>query len=326
MSYYCEISFKHIPREEVDDFLRVFKRETTAHITDIAKDNFNYVPYIRHSDFAEVSKPMTREEWRALPEEQRKALFPRDFRNVDAQTIDNARYWARSCVFHHKYCYDKERQLLGVFGVHPSVQGIFDGTVSFQNSCDQDYERVHWEGIPAFEAIFDKWQGKSEAEMLKWYKQEYGTSLYDDLERMATPAEAAEQFAYKLAYARRSAAYKEIWDNYESTLYNDEDALYISLYGSYEIAPVTGFIKACHDAQVDWRDEGDKDYFEMLCGMRPEMRRWVERMCKEPLDVKHELALFMEKHPGYLEKFPDLQAPYESTLAELETADIGEVK
>jgi hypothetical protein len=208
--------------------------------------------------------------------------------------------------------------------VHSSVQGIFDGTVSFQNSCDQDYERSHWAGIKAFEDIFDKWAAKSDAEMLKWYKEEYNCSLYDDLDRHATPEEAAEEFAQRLDYARRSAAYKEIWGHYESTLYHDEDALYISLYGSYEIAPVTGFIKACHDAQVDWRDEGDKEFFEMLCGMRPEMRRWVERMSKEPLDVQRELKLFLEKHPNYLDKFPDLRDAYESTMAEL--TDIEEVK
>lgn len=326
MSYYCAISFKQIPFDKVYDFLRDFKAHTTAHIKEIAEENYNYVPYIRHSDFAEVSKPMSREEWRALSDEEKKDLFPREFRNVDPREIDNARYWARSCVFQHRYLYDTERQLLCMFSVPGPTQDIFDGTVHFQNSCDQDYDRSQYAGIPIFESIWDKWASMEEADILKHYKEHYGYSLYEEIQRHTSPERAEEEYAQRIAYTRRSAAYDEIWNNYESALYNDESCIYLSLYGNYEIAPVTAFLKACHDKQVEWRDEGDKEYLEALCGLRPGMMRFIERNCKEPIDIRHELAMFMEKHPGYLDKYPELRDAYEQTLANLDAPEQDEVK
>lgn len=317
MSYSCFISFKQISADKVADFLREFKQCVTSHLQDIAQENYNYVPYIRKADLNDVSKSMTREEWQKLPPEQQKELFPRDFRNVDAMDIDMARYWARSSVFQYRYGYDTEHQLLCMFGVPNAAQALFDGTVYFQNSCDQNYEESEWAGVKSFEQIYNKWMQMSDADVLKWYHDKYGETLYDACDvRGQITEDAAKRFAAQMDYTRKSAAYNEIWSNYEDMLYNDEQCVYISLYGPYEILPMNIFLKACHDAHVNWRDEGDKEYFEMLCGKRPNMQRAVERMMGHAIDAKNEMAIFLAKHTGYLEKFPDLQEMYDELMGQ----------
>ncbi|MBQ8806397.1 MAG: hypothetical protein IJZ68_08090 [Bacteroidaceae bacterium] len=296
--------------------MQEFKKATTAVIDTIGVDNRLWVPYIKADEFSNVSKHMTRAEWRALSAEQKKDLFPRDFGNVDAKDIDAARSWARG-VFQHRYTYDNERQLLCMFSVHDAVHSIFDGTVYFQNSTDQNYARSEYAGISAFEAIFDKWQSMPEADFLKWYREKNGSSFYDDYEIGCYQGEEREQrYLQKMEYARSTAAYAEIWSNYESTLYNDESAVYISLYGPYDIQPLTCFLKAAHDAEVEARDENDIVYFKTLVGQNPEWKTTLERMCRHELDVVKEMDSFMKLHPDFLERYPEYREAYDAFMKE----------
>ena len=135
MSYSCNISFKQIEADEIYEFFQQFKKAVGEHMKEIAEDNFLWVPYIRHH----LSVP---EQWSDVSREQR----------------NEAEFWATRGIFSFRYFYDKELKLLGVYSVHDCLQDMFDGTVYFQNSCDQNYRRKDWKGISAFETIFDKWQ------------------------------------------------------------------------------------------------------------------------------------------------------------------------
>lgn len=325
MSYYCEISFKQIGQSEVLPFLGEFKKCVTQHLVDIAKDNYSYCPYIRAQDLKPLSKPMSREEWQALPAEEKANLFPHHYRNVDQKDLDMARYWARSSVFQYRYIYDTERQLLGLFGVHDSVQHLFDKTVPFQNSCDQDYSRSHWEGIAAFEAIFDKWDAKPDEAIVKAYFTRHGYSLYDDydIKDASTPEKAAEILERKLGYYRRDFAYDEIWSSYQPALYNDEDCVYISLYGPYDMTAMNKFIKACHDCAVEWKEEGEREYFEVLLGRKPDMERVIEHHCG-PINRNSEFASFLATHPGWFDKYPQYKEAYDNLNASVEANPLSE--
>lgn len=255
MSYSCEISFKQMSPTDIIEFQRKFKQHISDHISDIAKDNYSYCPYIRKS--LEV---------------------PYNFSEVSREDKQLAEYWARTSVFQYRYFYDTERQLLGMYGVPQCAKELFDGTVYFQNSCDQDYEKDAYDGIKAFETIVDKWQSKTDAEILKDYVDKYGESLYDSYDISHASEEKREQkFHDAIEYHKRTAAYDEIWESYENTLYNDDNAVYLSLYGYYDFIKVSQFVKACHDAQCEWQRENDRIYQEMQEGQHPELKAIVDK-------------------------------------------------
>ncbi len=148
------------------------------------------------------------------------------------------RAWMRNGVFSYRFFYISEHNILGVFGVPDGVADIFDLTCYFQNSCDQDYDFKDWKGIPIFEQIAEKWKNATNEEVYKTF--EY-------------PEEHAEPIDYD--YYRRSNAYGEIWKMCETYLYNEDDVVYVSMFGGYEIAEQKGFCKKCRDAYDQWREK-----------------------------------------------------------------------
>lgn len=118
-----------------------------------------------------------------------------------------------------------------------ALRYLFDGTVYFQNSCDQDYAREEYNHVQKFEEIYDNWMKKSTEEIYKLCKK--------DVEEWNKDEEM---------YYRRTYAYDEISTRYEDELYNDEKALYFSLFKTfYEEDMILTFLKYCREKLQDSR-------------------------------------------------------------------------
>ena len=209
MSYSATISFKTIKAEDIYGFFQNFKAEATAHLEEIAEDNFLWSPYSKERSETDERK-----------------LF------------QSTEMWARSSVFAYRYFYMTEHKLLAVFGVPKCLQGLFDLTECFQNSCDQDYPFEEWKGVPIFEQIAEKWKNATDGEVYKTF--EY-------------PDEHEDETDYD--YYRRSRAYDEIWGMFEDYLYQEEKVVYISLYGYYDISQIMCFSRFCKEKYQKWYEE-----------------------------------------------------------------------
>lgn len=225
MSYYAPISFKTIKEGELYAFLKKIKDTCKEKIDDIAKKNFLYMPTLntcKRRVFEGASDTVKREANEA---------------------------WVRNSVFSYRFFYIPEHNLLGVFSIPDAVIDIFDCTVHFQNSCDQNYDFEEWKGIPLFEKIAEKWKACPIEEVAKYMEQE------DDIDYMRRLEERSPQ------YYAKSACYDEIWETYcEKYLYNEDEVVYLSLFGFYETSEKRGFIKKCKEAYETWVKECEEDY------------------------------------------------------------------
>lgn len=215
MSYYCKIAFKQLPAEDVYDFLCQYKREVASHIYEIAQQNRVFSPVFRAHDGTKQFKP-------------------------SREVVEATKNWARLSVFHYRYFYDKEHQLLGMYGVHDALYSLFDAVCEFQNSCDQDYDFDVWNGIACFESVAQKWKNAS-VDALKVGLGEYWDHVKWE-----------EKRTEELDYYRRTAAYQEIWDWISHTLDDDDGVVYLSLYGYYDAVTVQTFVAAIVDAANEW--------------------------------------------------------------------------
>lgn len=211
MSYYCEISFKQISGDDVYTFLQSFKKEAIAHLGEIAEENKYYSPIMKAQ------------------------MCNSDEFIISQELRDATREWAVNSVFRYRYFYNKELQLLGIYGPPSCLKHLFDKSLEFQNSCDQNYEFEYWDGVKYFEDVANKWKAASVEEICAWYKAEFG----DDL----NVANCSD-----FDYYRRWAAYREIWSNFERTLEDDDSALYLSLFGYYDIMNTTCFYASVENA------------------------------------------------------------------------------
>lgn len=184
--------------------------------------------------FAEIAK----DNFIYMPSINKDYLLKNDSEYAKDQ-IDRA--WMRNSIFSYRFFYIPEHNLLGVFGVPDDVKDIFDLTCYFQNSCDQDYPFTDWNGIPVFEKIANKWKNATDEEVYKAF--EY-------------PDEHKEPIDYD--YYRRSFAYDEIWKMSENYLYSEDDVVYISMFGGYEIEEQKGFCKKCRDVYDEWRKQFER--------------------------------------------------------------------
>ena len=213
MSYGAEICFKVVPADQVFNFFHELKTACTSKLEEIAKDNFLYLPSKR-----------------------------REYRETSEYHQDNAnRLWMRSNVFTFRYFYLPERDLLGMFNVPSEVTNLFDKSIYFQNSCDQDYDWEVWEGIRDFEVIAQKWIDVSDETVFEKYKADhFGTE--DD----------REDFDYN--YYRKTFCYDEIWELFSQFLYQEEKVVYLSLYGGYELYEASKFCGYCQDFYNEWEE------------------------------------------------------------------------
>lgn len=234
MSYYCEISFKKIEPAEIIQFFKNIKKVCGERIEEIAKTEYSYCPYI-----------------------QRDLDVPNNFSAITLDKRQEAMDWANNSIFKFKYFYDAELKLLGVFGVTNVLKNLFDKTVVFQNSTDQDYEMQEWEGIECFENIFDKYTNMSDDQVKIEYKRFNNDDFDKDYEEYANSPEKIKE---KLDYVRRSLCYKEIWSRYEDYLWKPENSIYFAIYGYEERAVLMRLVKACHEKQVQWQEEFEREW------------------------------------------------------------------
>lgn len=221
MSYSAEINFKTVKEGELYAFLKQIKDTCKEKFDEIAEDNFIFMPSVSISN-------------RRLLEGTSCEVKER---------VDRA--WMQNSVFSYRFFYIPEHNLLGIFGVPNAVKGIFDLTVYFQNSCDQDYDFNKWRGVPIFEEIAKKWENASDSEVEEYYNKRYSWSF--DKEECSD-----------YDYYRRSHAYDEIWRMCETYLYHEEDVVYISMFGGYEIAEQVGFVHKCREAYEEWNKQFEK--------------------------------------------------------------------
>lgn len=202
MSYSAQISFKEIEAEDIHEFFQAYKAEVLSHLDDIAKDNYIFCPYVKcsYENFMDACED-------------------------EALKYESESWFFR--LFSYRWFYLKEEKLLGVYGVSDCVNHLFDGTVYFQNSTDQDYEREWWQGITAFEKIYDKWLNASEEEIKSSpYYYDYCT---DDEN-----------------YERRTLAYQEIWSKCSDSLDDDDSVVMLSLFDYWSsLKYKTQFLKKC---------------------------------------------------------------------------------
>jgi hypothetical protein len=152
------------------------------------------------------------------------------------------RAWMRNSIFSYRFFYIPEHNLLGVFSLPDAVEDIFDLTCHFQNSCDQDYDFEDWKGVPIFEQIAEKWKNATDEATLAHYNERW--------------REHENKIDYD--YYRRTFAYEEIWEMCETYLYHEEDVVYISMFGGYEIAEQKGFVHMCRKAYDEWKKQFEK--------------------------------------------------------------------
>lgn len=137
-------------------------------------------------------------------------------------------------VFTYRYFYNKELNLLGIYGLPNSLREIFDDTLGFQNSCDQDYEFEYWDKVEPFKVIADKYKAMSPQEVWKEFKK--SRDSYTEEEFMDPKENHIEYYAKTLCY-------EEIWETYlEKTLYNEDSIVYLSLFQYYDSGFIHKFI------------------------------------------------------------------------------------
>lgn len=214
MSYYAEISFKKMESQDIISFLKDFKYAYIKRIPEIAKESYPFCPAIKKNLFN----------------------FP-DLLSEDKLELSECLNWAKDCS-RFKYFYDNEFKLLGIVGVPKCLKELFDASVVFQNSSDQDYDRDIWSKIKAFEDIYNKWITKDVDEIKDSYNLE--DDYFDFDKDYPEPIERGE----KLMYWRQIFAYREIWGRYEQEIF-DDNAVYFCLFGAYESSKLYRILQCC---------------------------------------------------------------------------------
>lgn len=230
MSYSCEFSFKKMEPSEIMPFLVSFKHACNEHLKEIAEETFWCCPF-------------NVEHYHDLPEQ---------FKDITIEERSAAQSWAHNNVFKFKYFYNPKFKLLGVSGVHEPLRNLFDGTVHFQDSTDQDYERELYDGIREFEAIYNKWMTISFSDFEAEYQKRRHESFDDFIEQEHPECIRNEIKLHKvMSYYLRSYCYEEIWSHFSQYLWDDEDQIYLSVYGNRERQEIMSFVKYCHDDQIE---------------------------------------------------------------------------
>lgn len=224
MSYSATISFKKIKPEEIFDFFVEIKKKVKENYEKIAEDDFIFSPYAKN-----------------------KSKYEKDEYNISL--FNDCGDWVRR-IFSYRYFYNKELGLLGVYGVPNSLRELFDDTLNFQNSCDQDYEFEYWDKIEAFKAIADKWKAMTPDQVYEEYLSDPYRWSYTKEEFMAEG---------KPEYYARTFCYEEIWDkSLEKTLFDEDSIVYLSLFQYYDSNFTGKFILKVKELYDQFREDCKK--------------------------------------------------------------------
>lgn len=214
MSYSCVISFKTIEADKLYGFFQQLKLKIIEKFPEIAKDNFIYLPSIRQKGALKGAN-----EW-AVDEINEK--------------------WVLDGMFRYRYFYLPRHNLLGIFGIPDEIKNMFDTTLGFQNSCEQDYDYSYWKGVPVFEELAERWRTASnEIIIAKLFGK-----IDEELDRDGN-----------FEYWRKTFAYEAIWSLIEEYLFNDTSCVYLSIFGGYELNHIQRFIHLCKIAYDKWKSK-----------------------------------------------------------------------
>ena len=190
------------------------KNKTKEKMDEIAKEDFGYSPASREINSKNLCS------WESYPEEAKL----------------KQEHWVNR-IFSYRWFYLKEQETLCVFGVPDSLYNLFDTTIYFQNSTDQDYDFETWKELEFLDTIVEK----------------YKTLTPEQINRIQGDDDL-RYYINNLDYYRRSLCYREIWDTYfDNMLYNNGDAVYVSLFspGYDDLSFVCSFAKKCFDLWVE---------------------------------------------------------------------------
>lgn len=214
MSYYCTASFKKINSlKEFEDFLSLLKKEACDKeiVKKIIERNIFYCP---------LSKPHL-------------SCYYKKITKEEAYRCDELEYWLTR-IFTFKFTFietlnDEPFNYLCMLGIPDELQHLFDGSICFQNSCDQNYDKSAYCDIPEFNKIYDYWTIKARDEKVFSYLRR----AEDDSE------EYKDALIYFLNtknhdYERKCAAYKMIAEPVEGLLYDDKTTTYIQLFRYFD--------------------------------------------------------------------------------------------
>lgn len=202
MSYGCTLSFKKLAPHEIQPFFTAFKKEIIDHLDDIAEANYTFSPCFNNS------MPFEKIEFKGEMKKEMEA-------------------WAAKSL-RYQFYFEANGTLLCVFGVPDCTRNLFDATIYFQDSCNQNYDFDRWNGVPEFEEIAKRWQ-------------ECG----DDIVQKKMDEKDYEPDT-KYDYYRKTFCYEAIFDNYvRRYLFNETVCLYLSLFGFYEFHEVQRYCCLC---------------------------------------------------------------------------------
>lgn len=234
MSYYTTVSFKKILSENIFDFLGEFKKAVISNLNEVAKVSWS------HSPISDKKYPVFEK------------LQEMDV-NVRQNMLDDCEPWI-SKVFRYRVTYIKKYQMLAMFGIPSCLAKMFDGTVSFQNSTDQDYKREEWDDIKDFEDIYDEYQNMSISDFSKAFESIKETPLT----RYLDVNDVSEISENELNYTKRSLTYAKIWNLISGVFEDDDSACYISLFSFYDRETVTLFTYCCYKHYANFHQKGLK--------------------------------------------------------------------
>lgn len=221
MSYSCYISFKTIEANEIFNFMVNLQKETVNLFEEIANENFLYSPFSQK--MVEYNED-----------------FKQEYSKTRMEIFKEAESWAQKC-FNYKWFYMSEINLLGIFGIPTCLYKLFDSTIYFQNSCDQNYEFSTWNGVPQFEKITQKWINKTDEEIFKVYESENACLIKKD------------KFDEKrVDYYRKTYIYDEIWAMFSNFLYDDNSTVNIALFPPYDYKNIPRYVRLCLKAYEKW--------------------------------------------------------------------------
>ncbi len=216
MSYWCKISFKEIKAEDIQEFFVDMKRKAKERFEKTVEDNYMY-------------SPMHKDVFYKNPEDITIKLYLTKYRTEQED-------WGRK-VYTYRWFYLKEHNLLGVFGTGNELEDIFDTTLSFQNSCDQDYDFDYWDKVKLFRNIAEK----------------HKTDTWEDVDP-ENDYKKDERTDKILEYLRKSSCYCEIWDTYlNDKLFKRDSCVFMSLFSPYydDLDFISKFSISCYKKTVE---------------------------------------------------------------------------
>ena len=130
MSYYFNMGFKDVKKEELLGLIDETVKEFRENAKEIIKENLIYAPSQMHGNI-------------------------RDREDYSTSWKDADRYWLH-VLFKIRFVYWEEYDLIGVQGCLPENLKDKLTNILFQNGADQDYSYDTWDGISYFEKVRDE--------------------------------------------------------------------------------------------------------------------------------------------------------------------------